>query len=98
MPYVATCWIYAINFLLLALVSPVVKVVFSSGFFQFLGKISYSLFLVGMLMQEWVGMAIMRHLIHDHDWEYVEAVYLTFFIVAPLTILVSWLLADYVDQ
>jgi hypothetical protein len=46
MPYVASCWIYAINFIILALVSPAVKIVFSSGFFQFLGKISYSLFLV----------------------------------------------------
>lgn len=91
-------YIGGIAWILLALFSDATQWLLGSCFFQFFGKISYSLYLVHALFIFWVANDIIRNLYERGGMDYNQAVGIAFAIVTPVLVLVSWLLTLLVDE
>jgi len=63
----------------------------------FLGKISYTLYLVHFLFINTVVTALARHLVVDKGMDYVWAEIIVLIIFTPIILFVSWILAEYLD-
>ena len=82
--------IAALSIFLLVMTSSAAQWLLASPPFKFLGKISYTLYLVHTLIIEWPIKEISKSLV-DGGMSYDGAAYLNFFIWTPVLILFAWL-------
>jgi peptidoglycan/LPS O-acetylase OafA/YrhL len=85
-------YIGGLAWIFLALFSEATQWLLSSCFFQFFGKISYSLYLVHALFIFWAENDIIRNLWERGGMNYNQAVAIAFFTITPVLILASYLI------
>jgi peptidoglycan/LPS O-acetylase OafA/YrhL len=91
-------YIGAIATILLVLTSQRLQAILSIRFFKFLGRISYTLYLVHELVIYWPQFVFIDRLVEKEILKYRLAVFLAFCIFSPVLIFVSWLLLILVDD
>ena len=89
--------IYALCWFTLALVSPIAKQILGSPPIQFVGRISYSLYLLHGFVYQWFSWELVKYLVLNLDWDYNYATYFAYFNSLPLLFLVSWIFTEIVD-
>ncbi len=87
----------AVAFLLLALTSEAAVWVLTSTPFSFLGKLSYSLYLIHELFIHWVETETFVYFYIKKEISYDLSVLYTFLIWTPILFFVSWLITIGVD-
>ena len=99
LPKDVALYIAGISIIVLALTSHVTQIVLNTPFFQFFGKISYTLYLVHALFIFWMENDVAEMILKQNpEVKYKTAVGISFIIFTPVLILVSWLLAILVDD
>jgi peptidoglycan/LPS O-acetylase OafA/YrhL len=91
-------YIGGLAWIFLALTSDATQWLLGSCFFQFFGKISYSLYLVHALFVFWLQNDLIRNLYERGGMKYDYAVAIAFGAYTPVLVLVSWLLTIIVDE
>ena len=97
MCYFWSSLIYALSWVILALVSPIAKQILGSAPIQFLGKISYSLYLIHLFIVITFSLELVKYLVLSCDWEFNYAVYFAYFNTIPVVFLLSWILTELFD-
>ena len=90
--------IAAISAVLLALISDVFSWILGSWPFQFLGKISFSLYLIHTLLIYGLMKITKDYLVNELTYPAEDAILMTFFICTPVLLVVSWILEMLVDR
>lgn len=93
-----TLYIGGISIILLALTSETTQTILATDFFQFFGRISYTLYLVHELIIFWPQNDFVREMTEGAGMRYKLAVFLSFCIFTPVLILISWILLILVDD
>ena len=83
---------------LLALTSEVTQTILATDFFQFFGRISYTLYLIHELIIFWPENDFVREMTESGGMKYKLAVFIAFCIFTPVLVLVSWILLILVDD
>lgn len=92
------CWyIGAISGVVLALVSDGTQWFLNTSVVQFLGRISYTLYLVHGLFLQWPQHELGLYFVNELDVPLMEAKLFVFLIFTPVLLLVAWLLELGVD-
>merc|ERR1712166_1539244 len=91
-------YVAALSLIFFALTSSWFQWVLGSAVFSFLGRISYTLYLLHELFTEWIEVDTYYYFIGpDHDVDPNLAILYVFLIYTPLLILASWILTVLVD-
>jgi len=91
-------YLAAITLIFFALTSSWFQWVLASSPFAFLGRISYTLYLLHELFTEWIEVDTYYYFIGpDHDIDPNLAILYVFLIYTPVLILASWILTLLVD-
>jgi len=91
-------YVAALSLIFFALTSSWFQWVLGSAVFSFLGRISYTLYLLHELFTEWIEVDTYYYFIGpDHDVDPNLAILYVFLIYTPVLILASWILTVLVD-
>ena len=88
----------AISAISLALTSDAFTWFLASWPIQFLGQISYTLYLVHMLIVDWLMRDTYNYFVDELHYPAEDAVIMIFLIFTPLLLLISWILEVLVDR
>lgn len=97
MPKPVAHYIAGICVILLSLTSEWTQWILGSTPFQFMGRISFSLYLVHEIFIEWAQLDTYYYFI-GQEYDPNSACFLVFFLYTPVLIFVSWLLTILVDE
>jgi len=98
LPYRFMVTAASIAAIILAFTSDVFAWILGSFPVQFLGKVSYTLYLIHMLFIDWLMRDTYNYFVDEQEVAAEDAVWYVFFIYTPLLFVVSWILEILIDN
>jgi len=98
LPMRGMCFFAAISAIILALTSDVFGWILATPPFQFLGKVSYPLYLIHMLIVVWLERDTYDYFVDTLNYPAEDAVVMIFLIYTPFLLVVAWVLEIIIDR